>query len=57
MQCTTCKLEYIEYSSITTHKIFDKKNNMLLIAVSVMACPKCGEINESTLQVIDRDEL
>jgi len=56
MQCTTCNLEYVEYSSISAHKIYNKHNNNIQITISVMACPRCSEINESTIQVIDLEE-
>lgn len=56
MQCTTCNLEYVEYTSIAAHKIYNKHNNNIQITISVMACPGCGEINESTIQVIDLEE-
>ena len=53
MQCTTCKLEYVEYSTDGTYELQNKEDNNLVVEleISVMACPSCGAINKSTLQV------
>jgi len=52
MKCTTCNLEYVEFSTDGTYELQDEEDNNLVVEleISVMACPSCGQTDNTTLQ-------
>jgi hypothetical protein len=55
MICEVCNLEYTLHQTPDSCFMIDENYNQIYLDLSIMACPRCGQVDESTLQLRDLD--
>ena len=53
MICEDCNLEYTLHQTQDSCFMIDRYDSQIYLDLSIMACPRCGQVHESTLQLRD----